>query len=75
MKTRRTPALTTKCRDLFEEYLYSEGWVPGETIPRIAQEVGLEPSQVRDAIFAPSADHWRQMMIADHNSRRATCRT
>lgn len=56
---RRTPALTVKCREMFEAELVSDGWQPGGTIPRIAAETGLTLDQVRDAIFAESADKWR----------------
>jgi len=75
MKQRRTPALTARCRERFEEILYSDGWVPGYTIARIADEVGLEPDQVRDAIFAPSADQWRQDLIARRATRSNPCLT
>lgn len=60
---RRSPALTAKCREMFEEELLSDGWQPGGTIPRIAAEVGLTVEQVRDAIFAESADAWRQGLV------------
>lgn len=75
MKQRRTPALTAECRIRFEHILYSEGWVPGSTITRIADEVGLEPDQVRDAIFAPSADKWRAEMVARNATRSNQCLT
>jgi transposase-like protein len=61
--TRRTPALTRRCRELFEQELVSDGWQPGATIPRIAAEVGLTREQVRDAIFAEGADAWRQALV------------
>lgn len=58
-KRRRTPALTAAARLAFEHLILSDGWVPGLTIPKVAVEVGLSPEQVRDAIFAESADEWR----------------
>lgn len=58
-KRRRTPALTNAARILFEKMILDEGWTPGHTIPAVAVEVGLSPEQVRDAIFAESADQWR----------------
>lgn len=70
MAPRRTPALTAKCREMFEEELLSDGWQPGGTIPRIAAEVGLSLEQVRDAIFAESADAWRLGFTARIASRR-----
>lgn len=63
-RIRRTPALTRQARDLFEWLIRSDGWQPGATIPRIARETGLSEDQVRDAIFAPSADAWRHEMTA-----------
>jgi hypothetical protein len=68
-KRRRTPALTDAARDLFESMILSEGWTPGHTIPKIAVEVGLSPEQVRDAIFAPSADPWRANLTERINTR------
>lgn len=70
-KQRRTPTLTRMCRELFEEYIFSDGWIPGETIPRIARELGLEDNQVRDAIFAPAADKWRHQLYADRRNPNA----
>lgn len=61
-KRRRTPALTNAARALFESMILSDGWVPGLTIPKVAVEVGLSPEQVRDAIFAESADEWRHAL-------------
>lgn len=60
---RRTPALTKTCRDIFEEALDAEGWVPGSTFQDIAYETGLTTAQVRDAIWGPSADVWRRSML------------
>jgi DNA-binding FadR family transcriptional regulator len=71
MAPRRTPALTAKCREMFEEEILSEGWQPGGTIPRIAEAVGLSVDQVRDAIFAESADKWRDGLTARLRSGRA----
>lgn len=59
MNVRRTPALTAEARRLFLEALDYNGWEPGGTIPRIAETTGLTAEQVRDAVFAPSADKWR----------------
>jgi hypothetical protein len=60
-KVRRTPALTAQAREIFEhELLVYGGWEPGGTIPRIAEETGLDLEQARDAIFAESADAWRR---------------
>jgi hypothetical protein len=57
--TRRSPALTKQARDLYEE-AYGTGLIWHTTIEGIACRTGLTPDQVRDAIFAPSADEWRQ---------------
>ncbi len=57
---RRTPALTAEARRLFAEEVKYNGWTPGGTIPTIAEATGLTPEQVRDAVFAPSADTWRR---------------
>ena len=65
---RRTPKLTATCRSRFEEILLSDGWTPGYTIPLIARETGLSADQVRDAIFAESADEWRQELIRRINA-------
>jgi hypothetical protein len=58
---RRTPELTKQCRNLFEEeVLAHQGtWQPYGTIYRIAETTGLKPEQVRDAIWNPEADTWR----------------
>lgn len=68
---RRTPALTKRCRELFEAEIAAVGWQPGGTIPAIAREMGLTREQVRDAIFAESADTWRQELTdrLSHQSR------
>jgi hypothetical protein len=69
-KRRRTKALTNEARIVFEALVRAVGWVPGETIPRVAAEVGLTPEQVRDAIFAPAADEWRAGLTERINAAR-----
>ena len=69
-KRRRTPALTAEARALFESMILSDGWVPGHTIPKVAVEVGLSPEQVRDAIFAETADTWRSELTQRILARR-----
>lgn len=70
IRKRRTPALTKQAREMFETVIRSEGWTPGLTIERIAAELSLSPEQVRDAIFAPSADVWRAELTARINASR-----
>lgn len=71
-KLRRTLALTKQAREMFETLIRMEGWTPGLTIPRIATELGLSSEQVRDAVFAPSADVWRADLTARINASRYT---
>ena len=59
-KVRRTPALTARAREMFENEVQHGGWELGGTIPRIAEDTGLDLDQARDAIFAESADQWRR---------------
>ena len=68
--TRRTPALTSQVREMFEEELFNEGWQPGLTIPMIAEATGLTKEQVRDALFNEASDPWRRGLI-DRAYRRA----
>lgn len=60
---RRTKTLTNAAREQFEVEIRKLGWQPGGTIPRIAALTGLEPKQVRDAVFSASADEWRRSFL------------
>lgn len=61
---RRTPALTAKVRERWVEEMESGRFTWYSTIKEIAEEVGLTPEQVRDAIWSPSADKWRAAYFA-----------
>lgn len=59
---RRTPSLTKQARDIFEAHFvkYGTKLYSGDDEYEVT---GLTPEQVRDAIWAPSADKWRREML------------
>jgi hypothetical protein len=61
---RRTPTLTSAAREVFEAEFRLNGFLPGVTIPKVAEATGLTEAQARDAIMAPSADQWRAALAA-----------
>jgi hypothetical protein len=59
---RRTPTLTKQARDIFEAHFTATG----RKLYSFDEEyevTGLTGEQVRDAIWAPSADKWRREML------------
>lgn len=57
---RRTPTLTAECRRIWEELTSSNPNDIWLFTKWIAAETGLTREQVRDAIWSPQADPWRQ---------------
>jgi hypothetical protein len=70
---RRTPTLTKRVREIAEAHLIEHRSWPW-SFDRVFEETGLEPSQIRDAIFGEGADEWRRGAIARF-METDTCRT
>lgn len=66
---RRTPTLTKECQRLFEKMRYGKTTPLWCSTAEIAEVTGLTNDQVRDAIWGPGADAWRQEMYARHTYR------
>ena len=59
---RRTPAQTKEVRRIWAEHFLATGLSYFSSDP-VYDDTGLEPSQIRDAIWAPSADVWRRGLV------------
>jgi len=60
VEQRRSPALTAAVRERIIEAIVDGTFCWGTTVYELANEYRLTPDQVRDAVWAPSADAWRR---------------
>ena len=66
---RRSPALTKQCRWIAECILFEDRAWPFSYDPRF-EETGLNPEQIRDALWSPKSDEWRRDALARYHARR-----